>query len=804
MPAVSQKARTNKSRLVRRRRPARGDIESDDEIERTVPTDSEFDSDESLSPDSATESEHSASEDDIPDRQIDAHTPNTSHSSGALEKDNIINDDSSRTLFSTTGDWSEMVTDPINGASELPVIEFSDFKVNATPDPRPSQKRTRKPNKKKNTDTFSPVLPASPSKSVNGNTTEEITPPEKDLSKPSIPQPKRLLGQSARQAYQQRLESDPSFVPKVGGFWGHDDRLMDKDLRSLSGWWRGKWQGRGRDRGGLVSGPVRRGSHIDENKEEEVNLPPIEQPWTHDGFEEMKRKEEQRSETQAQRQAGSSVRGSARGRGSTAAPRGSRGGRSGLPRSELVNPGRRASAMIKPDRVWYVMRPEHMWTKQSENFLYSQPKHRGSGPSYRVHLPGSQTQPISSLSSYHLSEAANHVSVATASVAGSDVGDRAVVVKLPVRHEEEELLNTADEASLDDVFKVRPRLVNTEPIPLPAPSSVKSSSITDRQSDCPQPSPSAGDPNPVIRSQLEQLSMSTPSTDPTRRAQTEKAVLRDPAAETPNDEVTKSPVSQAAHQRPPLPQIQPVYSPSSTHPSSTYPSPYYAALPPGVAFDQPGIPYEMATGRPVYIPIAAPPHNYNLRPNVHPHLRPSYVSPHMHNSSIMSPDFVQQSPSHSHASSASGFIDPATGVPIFSFPRASRIEIRAPDEATVKLNDNTKRTPAASFNDNDPSRLNMSSVSYAAPPSHPGVKYGYNPYSSPPDVNTFPSYVSPPEASVSAEASTNTIQPMIPYPTYQQYYYPEPIYGYPQYMDASQAGQYEAYPPMETHGTTYY
>jgi len=298
--------------------------------------------------------------------------------------------------------------------------------------------------------------------------------------------------------------------------------------------------------------------------------------------------------------------------------------------------------------------------------------------------------------------------------------------------------------------------------------------------------------------------MSTPSTDPTRRAQTEKAVLRDPAAETPNDEVTKSPVSQAAHQRPPLPQIQPVYSPSSTHPSSTYPSPYYAALPPGVAFDQPGIPYEMATGRPVYIPIAAPPHNYNLRPNVHPHLRPSYVSPHMHNSSIMSPDFVQQSPSHSHAPSASGFIDPATGVPIFSFPRASRIEIRAPDEATVKLNDNTKRTPAASFNDNDPSRLNMSSVSYAAPPSHPGVKYGYNPYSSPPDVNTFPSYVSPPEASVSAEASTNTIQPMIPYPTYQQYYYPEPIYGYPQYMDASQAGQYEAYPPMETHGTTYY
>jgi hypothetical protein len=26
----------------------------------------------------------------------------------------------------------------------------------------------------------------------------------------------------------------------VGEFWGHDDRLLDKDLRSLSGWWRGR------------------------------------------------------------------------------------------------------------------------------------------------------------------------------------------------------------------------------------------------------------------------------------------------------------------------------------------------------------------------------------------------------------------------------------------------------------------------------------------------------------------------------------------------------------------------------------
>lgn len=803
---VSPQKGTKKSRVVRRRGRTRGDIESDDEIERAVCTDSEFDSDESLSSDSATDSEHSVSEDDMPDRQIDAHTPNTSHSSGALDKDSAINDDSSRTFFSATGNWSEMVADPdANGAAELPVIEFSDFKEDVTSVP---QKRTRKPNKKKVTVTLPPVLPDPPSESVNNNATEEVTQgiaPEKDLSRPSVSQPKRLLGQSARQAYQQRLESDPSFVPKVGGFWGHDDRLMDKDLRSLSGWWRGKWQGRGRDRGGFVSGLGRRGLQIDENKEEEVNLPPIEQPWTHDGFEEMRRKEEQRSEAQAQRRAISSVRGSARGRGGTVATRGGRGG----PRGGFVSPGRRPSTMIKSDRVWYVMKPEHMWTKQSENFLYFESKQRGSGPSYRVHLPGSQTQAVSSLSSDHPLEAANHVSVATASVAGSDVGDRAVVVKLPLRRKEveEELSTTVDESSVDDIFKVRPCPVNMEPIPLPAPSNTKSSPPAERPCDRPQSSSPAGDPDPAIRSQLEQLSLNTPSPDLTRRVQTEKAVLRDPATETPTAEVTKSPVSQTTNQDPSPPPIQPIYSPSPIHPSSAYPSPYtYATLPPGVALDQHGVPYDMATGRPVYIPIAAPPHMYNLRPTMHSHQPQhslSYISPHMHSSSTMSPDFAHQSSSHSHTPSAGGFINPgrATGVPMFSLPRASRVEIRAPGEAIAKLssNGNATRVPVTSLDGNSPSHLHLPSISYAGPPSHPGAEYGFNSYTSPSDVGTFPPYASPHEASVSTEANTSAIQPIMHYPTYQQYYYPDPIYGYPQYMDVSQAGQYEMY-----HGTTYY
>src|SRR5260370_33404398 len=87
---------------------------------------------------------------------------------------------------------------------------------------------------------------------------------EKRITSPLGP---HRRGRTARQAYQERLESDPSYVPTVGEFWGHDDRLLDKDLRSLSGWWRGRWQGgvrgrgfgirgrgRGRDRGEINAG----------------------------------------------------------------------------------------------------------------------------------------------------------------------------------------------------------------------------------------------------------------------------------------------------------------------------------------------------------------------------------------------------------------------------------------------------------------------------------------------------------------------------------------------------------------------
>ncbi|KAF9450672.1 hypothetical protein P691DRAFT_757998 [Macrolepiota fuliginosa MF-IS2] len=823
-PNTTQKAqtttRTKKSRVVRRRGRARDGIESDDEIERVVSTDTESDSDESLSLDSATDSEQeSASEDELPDRQISAHTPNTSHSPGAPEKDAAANGKSAEAFFSTTGNWSEMVADEnANGAADLPVIEFSDFKADDVPTPQPPTRKPRKANKKR-----APVPPPisapisspkpSTSAAVDGDVVETVDQatqesPESPRQQPS--QPRRPVGQSARQAYQQKLENDPSFVPKVGGFWGHDDRLMDKDLRSLSGWWRGRWQGRGRGRGGFVPGNVGRGPHASEAaKEENVSLPPIERTWTHDGFEEMKRKEESRPGFEPQRQTNPSLRGAARGRGGSVATRGGRGG----PRGGFVNSGNRAAAAAKAGRVWYAMKPEHMWTKQSENFLFFEShKYRAPGATYRVQLPGSWLQVIKTPPPQAQSQASNHIEAATASVVGSDVGDT-FVIKLPNRFEEEPP-TTVDETSLEDVFKVRPRLVNTEPIPLPAPSNTKSSPGADKPTHRSHSatSTSVASPDPAVRSQLEQLSMEPPSTDPARWAQTEQAVLRKPTGEAPAEEADSgAPASEDAPRRPSLPPIQTVYSPPPTQPSPAYPSSYgYPALPPGIALNQHGMPYELATGRPVYLSSTAPP-MYNPRPIMHSHIPQHSISymPHMHPSSTMSPDFAAHQPrSHSHTPSVTapvnGFIDPATGLPMFSLPRSSRVEIRAPgtgeDSSKSTMNGGAKASVSPG-----PSHLRASSTSYANSPSHPGAEYGYHSYSSSSDVSTLPSYAPLPEAGASSEPPTDaTPQPMMPYAAYQQYYYPEAAYGYPQYMDMSQVGQYEMYPPMEAHGTTYY
>lgn len=806
------RSRMPRSRLTRRRGRARDGIESDDEIERVLSTDSDSDSDVSLSPDSATDSDQeSASEVGILDKQANVHTPNTSHSSGAPEKGAALSGKADGTLFPTSGDWSEMVADEgLNGSADPPIIEFSDFKeanVHLTKTPLRKEKKINKKRIQPPLPTPAPKSKTPVSESAASDAVEKVDDPPQEAKDPSYHQPSHLrrpFGQSARQAYQQRLESDPSFVPKVGGFWGHDDRLMDKELRSLSGWWRGKWQGRARGRGGFPIGNGRPVLNQGEAlKEENVNLPPIERTWTHDGFEEMRRKEDQRTELRAQPPViGPPLRGAPRGRGNLIA---GRAGRGGLPRGGFVNSESRAAAAAKAGRVWYAMKPELMWTKQSENFLFFESSKHRTGTAYRIQLPGSRPAVIKAPPVPAV--VPNHVTVTTASMAGSDVGDPVFVVNIPNRKEE----ITVEETPLDDVFKVRPRLVNIEPIPLPAPSntkSTKSASPADQPAHRSEPSTSATNRETAIRTQLEQLSLEPASTDPTQWAQTEKAVLRKPTGGDPTGEATEASSFESAPRRPSLPPIQTVYSPP---PSPAYPSTYgYPTLPPGIALNLHGVPYEVATGRPVYIP----PPVYNSRPIVHSHMPQQSVSymstPHMHPSPAVASDFTHQPPSHPHTPSGRGnsFLDPATGAPMFSFPRTSRVEIRPPgDDNSKSLQDGSIKSssvtsPLAHTSSHPPAPP----VPYSNPPSHPRIEYGYHSYGSSSDTGTLPSYASLSEVNASPNATSNPAsqQPIMQYPAYQQYYYPEVPYGYAPYVDVSQTGQYEMYAPMEVHGTTYY
>ncbi|KAG8739243.1 hypothetical protein FRC11_000816 [Ceratobasidium sp. 423] len=86
---------------------------------------------------------------------------------------------------------------------------------------------------------------------------------------------KRGGGKSHRQAYLDKLLEDPSFIPRVGTFWGHDERLLAPELRSMSDWWRGKRGGRGRGaRGRGGAGALSAGGRPAPEPEPKPSTPP--------------------------------------------------------------------------------------------------------------------------------------------------------------------------------------------------------------------------------------------------------------------------------------------------------------------------------------------------------------------------------------------------------------------------------------------------------------------------------------------------------------------------------------------------
>jgi len=810
-----------RKRRIPRRRGRNGSVGSDDEIERELGTDSDSE-DEPSSPDSASDSDtEPASEDVVPNGHSRAFTPNTSQSSdrGAMDKDLSQNAES---FFAPATNWSEMVAEETtSGPAELPVIEFADFDGQdvAPPTARP---RKAKKSAKGVRPVSEPVQEPQPTKGESGDKSDEREQhPSASRHSSKSPLTTRPSGQSARQAYQQRLESDPSYVPTVGGFWGHDDRLLDKDLRSLSGWWRGRWQGRGRGRG-FMRGRGRGGffgstgsypnqdmdGPIEDPLQNGDGVPPIERQWTHDGFEEMKHKENGRGgqETQQHALTAQAAGGFRGGRGFA------RGGRGGFSRG-FAQPSARTSSG-NPGRVWYQMKPELMWTKQHEGFLHfdldpALKPRQGQGYGIQVKLPGKPAKIVRApLRSWNT--AVKIPIPKPASPGGSDSGEKVYAVRLPAAQEKAKQVTVqpATTSPSEETSKVRPSVGRRHSLPLPREesSTPKETSVAGHShilSDSTDAS--------LVTSSMSQLEISVESpleppvtmADTTAGNKLEEAILQHPSPEIAEVARSRGLFESEAQIPALLPSIQTVFTPPVSQPSPVYGSPYgyVPALPPGIAMNQHGVPYELSTGRPVYLQPAPPP-MYNPRPIMHSHVSSpsiSFIPGHVPHQSAVSPDFLAQSAPHTPP--VNGFIDPSTGTPIFSFPRqTTRVKISSPLEIGAAVKSPSKPSPS---HQNNPSGLRTTATSFEPSRSASELaRNGYHPRLTSLEMNNPPIFA---PLDGPGEGNHHPQDPMMAYQYPQHYYYPAEPYFSP-YMDITQVGQYEVYPSdgYTPQGAVYY
>ena len=197
-------------------------------------------------------------------------------------------------------------------------------------------------------------------------------------------------------------------------------------------------------------------------------------------------------------------------------------------------------------------------------------------------------------------------------------------------------------------------------------------------------------------------------------------------------------------------------------------------------------------------PTPPPMQMYNPRPM--PHHGMPYHSGHMHHPSAVSSDYMMAP----HTPPINGFVDPATGVPLFSLPRQrSRIEIRAPTDV-----------PDGKNREKKPSNLSKSTTSEDSSDAQQ-VQEERGPVTMKPTApEYFPSasnpYIVAPEGrpiSTGVEAQVPSQQVMDPsmmgYAPYP-YYYPEQHYMYPPYAEFPPPGQYEPYRVDPTHPPVYY
>ncbi|KAH8915443.1 hypothetical protein BT69DRAFT_883682 [Atractiella rhizophila] len=176
--------------------------------------------------------------------------------------------------------WSESVMEKDGKDTSLPVIEFDTF-VNSSStskdrqtqtkeswngkaskeesrkakEERMEQKRKEKKLRQKEKRKERKLALKETTKSVQSpvsnqpSTSASVDIPPTAITEEAVYQKEKREGPRApspRTKYTQRLSTDPSYVPKLGRFWTHDERLLEDDLKGLSSWWRGGGRGRGR------------------------------------------------------------------------------------------------------------------------------------------------------------------------------------------------------------------------------------------------------------------------------------------------------------------------------------------------------------------------------------------------------------------------------------------------------------------------------------------------------------------------------------------------------------------------------
>ena len=568
--------------------------------------------------------------------------------------------------------WSDMVAHP--DGEDLPVLDFADMRA---PSPTGEDEAD---------------LPARADSARS------------EAKRGAGPAFHRPIGVSARQAYLQRLEADPSYTPRVGEFWSHDERLLDKDLRSLSGWWRGRWRGRGR--GGFGTGwagrrPGGRFSGREQWGVASESNDPTDQDWRHDGYEEIEQAKEAKVPRQpAEQSPGRGGFWSTRGRGRNGAARG------GFQHSDSLKPSNETSSSherapqtpsrpFPTSRLWY--RPEYAWTRHAATYLFSDgsPKPRfGGGGRLRVKLPGQTRYTLVRLPPVETKSepAASTLSQPT----------RQFVVRLPkVKGSKEE--GEGEEAQLSPPAPpaMQPEDAHTVALPphldelsvtAPVPASVSVPA--------PNPAPVAHEPAVQVAASDVDPPASTPP------VQTSTLLLSEPAPAPQDSEVAVLAVPLPPPMNQPIAQM----APAPTAPSPSYPSPSYPPAPfpyslhhPVATYPapmqepmwyDPRMPYGYPTPPPapqnMYTPPPPPPamhhhhhshpHSISLPPMVHPQHGPGFYG--MPPAPVPRPTPIEQlGPSISYGPNGA-MVDTATGTPIFSLakPRV-RVNIRKPGES---------------------------------------------------------------------------------------------------------------------------